>query len=48
MHDVEAENATENSAGDDPNVGPFPRRTTHHIFFSLSIFSGKWRLRFKF
>ena len=40
MHDVEAENATENSAGDDPNVGPFPRRTTHHIFFSLD-FLGK-------
>ena len=38
MRDVEAENATENSAGDDPNGGPFPRRTTHH-FFSLSRFS---------
>lgn len=39
VHDVEAENATENSAGDDPNVGPFPRRTTHHVFFFLSRFS---------
>ena len=41
MHDVEAENATENSAGDDPNVGPFPRRTTHHIFFLSLDFLGK-------
>jgi hypothetical protein len=35
VHDVEAENATENGAGDDPNVAPFLRSTTHHFLFDF-------------
>lgn len=40
VHDVEAENATENGAGDDSDVGPCSGTPNHH-FCSL-IFSAKF------
>lgn len=41
IHDVEAENATENSAGDDSDVGPCSGTPNYH--FCALIFSAKFQ-----